>query len=249
MLLKTLIKGKEDMGNKVLNKNLLKRVITALILIPIVIYVIDKGGFLFDSFLIIIWSLSIFEVVKIVNKAGKMSLWKKLIWVVLIFIYITFSLLALHYIRYDHHKRYIFYLFVSVWIFDSAAYFVGTAVGGTKLLPKISPKKTQSGLIGGVIVTLTFPILVNQLLTLYGSVFHNENYNFFNEGMEYAIPCSFLFMLSGLIGQIGDLMESYFKRKFGVKDSGQLFPGHGGILDRMDSIFLASYFWYVMVFF
>jgi phosphatidate cytidylyltransferase len=217
-----LTKERGNMANKILESNLFKRILTALILIPIVVYIVIEGGILFDLFLGLIFIIAIYEVIRIVNNDKKLSQLKKLIWIIPILIYIGISLLSLKYIRlYDGGQLKITVLFLSIWVFDSAAYFAGSWIGGPKLIPKISPKKTWAGLIGG------------SLITFFLSAF--------------AIIMGFYLSLIGIIGQVGDLMESYFKRRFDVKDSGNILPGHGGILDRMDSIFLASIFFYLIL--
>ena len=236
MPLRTLTKEKEDMGNKVLD--FVKRTITALVLLPIVLFINYAGGVIFDLFLSIILALSIFEVINIVKKAKQMPIYKKLLWIISVSIYIICSLLSLKYIRSLGTKGDIFviYLLIWIWAFDSAAYFAGTTIGGPKLLPKISPKKTWSGLIGGICAILLLPLLGAKLIK--GSY------------IQYSIlTWTLIGLLIGLVGQVGDLMESYFKRKFNVKDSGNLLPGHGGILDRLDSVFLGAIFFYIIIVF
>ncbi len=224
------------MGSKILGNNLFKRVITALVLIPIVVYIVIEGGILFDLFLGLIFIIATYEVIRIVNNDKEISSLKKLIWIIPILIYIGLSLISLKYIRlYDGGEFKIMVLFLSIWVFDSAAYFTGSWIGGPKLMPKISPKKTWAGLIGGYIITfiilnLIFIIMLNHIVL-----------------SAFAIIMGFYLSLIGVIGQVGDLMESYFKRKFNVKDSGNILPGHGGILDRLDSIFLASIFFYLLL--
>jgi phosphatidate cytidylyltransferase len=102
---------------------------------------------------------------------------------------------------------------------DTGAFFTGRAIGGPKLAPAISPNKTWSGSIGGLLSA----VLVSYLFEAYVP--------------SYSMPISFwlVALLVSIMGQIGDLFESHMKRRAGVKDSGTLLPGHGGILDRVDS--------------
>jgi len=231
-----LTKERGNMANKILESNLFKRVLTALMLIPIVIYVIIEGGILFDLFLGLIFIIATYEVIKIVANDKEISSLKKLIWIIPIIIYIGLSMIALRSIRlYDEGHFKIMVLFFSIWTFDSAAYFIGSWIGGPKLLLKISPKKTWSGLIGGMLFTFLIPNLI--FIIMLNHVFLSP----------FAIIMGFYLSLIGVIGQVGDLMESYFKRRFRVKDSGNILPGHGGILDRLDSIFLASIFFYFLL--
>ncbi|MGX7052127.1 phosphatidate cytidylyltransferase [Leuconostoc palmae] len=111
-----------------------------------------------------------------------------------------------------------------VWITDSGAYIVGRAIGKNKLAPKISPNKTWEGSIGGsVVAVLIVPIL----------------YVLFNWLPHYSFMELFIFtVILSVAGQMGDLIESGFKRHYGVKDSGNILPGHGGILDRFDSMLI-----------
>ncbi|WP_050614809.1 phosphatidate cytidylyltransferase [Bacillus testis] len=113
----------------------------------------------------------------------------------------------------------IFFVLFTLWATDSGAYFVGRAIGKNKLWPEISPNKTIEGALGGVIAGLIVA-LVFALFT------------------DIDIPVARMLVLGLVIavfGQLGDLVQSAFKRHYGVKDSGNLLPGHGGILDRSDS--------------
>lgn len=124
----------------------------------------------------------------------------------------------------EHGNHVLFFLFMVVWSGDTAAYYVGRNIGKTPLAPKISPGKTCEGSAGG---------LAGSML---GGV--AAKYLFFE-----SIPlshCLIMALLCGTLGQIGDLAESLFKRKAGVKDSGAVIPGHGGILDRLDSLMFAG---------
>ncbi|WHQ79479.1 phosphatidate cytidylyltransferase [Ligilactobacillus animalis] len=116
----------------------------------------------------------------------------------------------------------ILYALLIVWITDSGAYLIGRKIGKNKLAPHISPNKTWEGSIGG---SLSAVVIVGAYL-------------YFVQG---AFPYSFSIMLLWTLvfsvgGQLGDLIESAFKRHYGVKDSGKILPGHGGILDRFDSL-------------
>lgn len=111
---------------------------------------------------------------------------------------------------------------VLLWTNDTGAYLVGRTIGRTKLLPAVSPKKTVEGLLGGIVLTLGVAWLIAQ-------------YQDFLTVPEWLSVAAIIAITSTL----GDLLESAFKRARGVKDSGTILPGHGGILDRFDGFFLA----------
>ena len=111
----------------------------------------------------------------------------------------------------------VFWLFAIVWASDVSAYFSGRAIGGPKLMPSISPKKTWSGFIGGTIGGTLAAMLT---LAAFGHALHWQ-----------TIVCS---ACLSIVSAAGDLVESAFKRRFDVKDSSRLIPGHGGVLDRLD---------------
>lgn len=110
-------------------------------------------------------------------------------------------------------------ILLSTWASDSGAYFSGRWMGRNKLWPAISPNKTIEGSVGGILssaaVSIAFAIFFPEVLTI--------------------VQALFLGVAISVVGQLGDLIQSAYKRHYGVKDSGQLFPGHGGILDRTDS--------------
>lgn len=115
--------------------------------------------------------------------------------------------------------------FISLVIFsDTAAYFGGKFFGRTKLAPRISPNKTVEGAVSGFVCVLIFSQLLCQLLSLPSS----------------TINLLFVAVLIGLLAPVGDLVESWIKRLYGVKDMGDLLPGHGGVFDRVDSYIFAS---------
>ncbi len=115
---------------------------------------------------------------------------------------------------------------------DTMAYFVGTRVGGRKLCPAVSPNKTFSGAMGGLIGSMLGALAVGGLASIWPP-------------LDGTIPPTFVQYLmvgfvGGIAGQVGDLFASLIKRHCGIKDFGTLFPGHGGMLDRMDSILFTS---------
>ncbi|WP_106497593.1 phosphatidate cytidylyltransferase [Lentibacillus sp. Marseille-P4043] len=132
----------------------------------------------------------------------------------------------------DAGLNYIFYALLVIWATDTGAYFFGRAFGKKKLWPKISPNKTIEGAVGGIL-----------LACLVGIVF--QLVDPFPHTMFYMIVIT---ILVSIFGQIGDLVESAFKRHFGVKDSGKLLPGHGGILDRLDSLLFILPLLHIMYF-
>jgi len=117
----------------------------------------------------------------------------------------------------------VFFVFAVVWSTDIAAYFTGRALGGPKLWPAVSPKKTWSGAIGGLVVAVIAGVAVAHFA-----------------GAPRLLPVAAVAAVLSIASQGGDLLESALKRKFGVKDSGRLIPGHGGLLDRVDGLVAAA---------
>jgi phosphatidate cytidylyltransferase len=113
----------------------------------------------------------------------------------------------------------LFFILFMIWATDSGAYFVGKSMGKRKLWPVISPNKTIEGAVGGIFFSIIVAVIC------YAASFVDFS----------LIPILIISVLVGVFGQIGDLAESAFKRIYDVKDSGNLLPGHGGILDRLDS--------------
>ena len=129
----------------------------------------------------------------------------------------------------DYGNYILFYLFMVIWSGDIAAYYVGKNIGKTPLAPKISPGKTLEGSGAGLIGSIAGGIAAKYL---------------FFEALPLS-HCLIMALLCGTMGQIGDLAESLFKRRAGVKDSGSLIPGHGGVLDRLDSLMFAGPAFYI----
>lgn len=128
-------------------------------------------------------------------------------------------------------------IFVIAPCADTMAYLVGSAIGGKKLCPKLSPKKTWSGAIGGVIGGGLGGLLL---------------WLIFKPSINFFSPVLFMILVglvAAVLTEIGDLVESYIKRRAGVKDSGKIMPGHGGVLDRVDGMMFASVFIYLVFLF
>ena len=263
----------------------LERLLISLIGIPLLLYIIAKGGFLFFALVVIISIVSINEFYNFPKSSidmltrcfGAIScilfalnystvytpteylpyINKDLIIISLIIsfilyimiellipnrrlietifytvfgvIYIPFLLCSLIAISdFDHlnGSRFTLLLFVTVWMADSAAYFVGNAFGRTKMIESISPKKTIEGFIGGYIGSLLCVFIFTHF-----------------ELINYSLTTLQIILLSisiGIFGQLGDFFESMIKRNYKIKDSSNLLLGHGGFLDRFDSIIISS---------
>jgi len=122
------------------------------------------------------------------------------------------------------------FVLVATWASDSGAYFSGRKFGKHKLWPEISPKKTIEGSIGGIIFAVFFSFIVNLILHI----------------SDQFVSIILTSILISIVGQMGDLVESAIKRTKGVKDSGNLLPGHGGVLDRFDSLIFVFPVFYLL---
>jgi phosphatidate cytidylyltransferase len=146
-------------------------------------------------------------------------------------IYSGFPSIALTLLRGDTGDGFaaILFLFAVVWATDIFAYFNGRALGGPKLAPRFSPNKTWSGAIGGAAAGVAAGVACAAFITPAGGV-----------------PIPLVALLLSVIAQVGDLGESWVKRKFHVKDSSHLIPGHGGVMDRVDGLVAAAALLYVI---
>lgn len=134
----------------------------------------------------------------------------------------------------EHGIVYIVLALCGAWIADSAAYFVGTFIGKHKLCPEISPKKTIEGFVGGLVFNGLFFIVFNLVYVSFFAKGSSVNY----------VSSFFLGLICALIGTVGDLTASLIKRKCGIKDYGKIMPGHGGVMDRFDSVLFVAPFMY-----
>jgi phosphatidate cytidylyltransferase len=218
--------GEETMSSKKLklyNSEFVKRFISALVLIPIVLFVIYSGGKAYNVIISLIGCWMMVELYKMIN-TKKISLTQQVLWFLFAIVYALLPCMTFIYLRQLEPQGLIIMLWLifAVWATDIGAYIVGTTVQGPKILPKISPKKTWSGALGGIISAT----IIGYIFDIY---YPNYKYHF-----SYVSP------IISIVAQCGDFLESAIKRNFGVKNSSNLIPGHGGILDRVDGLVTAS---------
>ena len=191
--------------------NLLKRIITSIVIIlPIVLILLSANIWAFSILITVICLLAMFE-------WFKSKLQKPIIGVLLILNFYFWSILLVISPGMYEEGVYFWYgiLILNTAIFDSLAYLIGSKFGKTYIAKKISPNKTLEGLIGGILGSMLFGIFVGYQI------------------QDYGIILFFIFLC--FLAFIGDLLISFIKRQSGVKDTGTILPGHGGILDRLDS--------------
>ena len=256
------------------NRELLKRVISALVLLPFVLFAVAYGGAPFLLLLIAAGGLMLFEwgrltrVRPVLARAAAIACflllglgaylfstqnevreatfaaalaglilaalsrllgWRDILWICLGLVYVLVPLGALLYLRLAPDGAFwVLWTLVVVWATDIGAFFAGRMIGGPKLAPRFSPKKTWAGLLGGLGLAVLFSWGGGRLAAHYWRA----------ELADLVPPLIFVLALS-LMSQIGDLTESALKRRFHIKDSSRLIPGHGGLLDRVDGLVFA----------
>lgn len=147
------------------------------------------------------------------------------------FFYVCFLMSHVYLVReYKHGEFLIWLVFLSAFGCDTGAYFSGMAFGKHKLIPQLSPKKTVEGAIGGVIVAVCVCVIFGVILE-----YKNELV-----GVDTILLCFITGLVGSIFSQIGDLAASAIKRYVGIKDFGKIMPGHGGVLDRFDSVLFAA---------
>lgn len=211
----------------------LTRILSALILGPLVIGILYYGGIPFLIFTACMLGIALFEF----RNLARFEVKRRWRFSVLTFgiIYCLLTFYTLIDLRIEHGFFYTGLIFVGVWASDIGGYIFGRLIGGRKLAPKISPNKTIAGLIGACIFPAIF--LDNYMMLFIGS---DSPATVF----QWSV---FAGIIIGLIGQMGDLFISVLKRRVGLKDTGKLIPGHGGILDRIDGLMLVIIvFWMLL---
>ena len=134
----------------------------------------------------------------------------------------------------DNGWKNIFLLYASVWLADSAAYYIGTYTGKNKLYPAVSPNKSFEGAFGSVLGGAIGALIIQEIFSIPDFT---------------AVKALMIGAILGLAAVTGDLIESMFKRDAGVKDSGNLIPGHGGLLDKIDGVLIAGPILYLLLYF
>jgi phosphatidate cytidylyltransferase len=226
-----------------MSQNLLKRLITSIVLLSLFIFINFSHQYIFILSILIIGLIICIEANNLFSKLltnknpKKKSSKNKLntnfiILNIITFFYIFFIFCNLSYEIHRSESPIFFLYIISICFFtDIGGYIFGKIIGGKKL-SKISPNKTIAGAIGSFILSI-FPLII----TL--------NFNFLD--LEFNLTNIIFCLLISLISQIGDLFISLIKRKAEIKDTGNLLPGHGGILDRMDGIIFAVPFSYILI--
>ena len=192
--------------------SMITRLATSLFLILIIFFIIySRNIWIFSLAISLICLLGMFEWVT--NKFKNLFLG--------FFIIFNFGLCSILYVLLNENV-YVLYglIIINTAIFDTFAYVVGSKFGANFIVKKISPNKTLEGLVGGVIGSAIFGLMLGHLYEI----------NFI----------ALIFVLGAFLAFMGDLFISYFKRQSGVKDTGSILPGHGGILDRIDSHLIAT---------
>ncbi|MEK9281394.1 MULTISPECIES: phosphatidate cytidylyltransferase [unclassified Bradyrhizobium] len=247
-------------GSAPASSNLVMRAAAAIVLAPLAIALAYAGGWLW-AFLVTLVSIGLFAEWLMVVGAGAVALTAagtivlaiigfcvafgalkaaviigviggaviallaggKRVWAASGFAYASAALLASILVRQDPVNGFVALMFVLlvVWATDIGGYFAGRGIGGPKLWPRVSPKKTWAGALGGFTASLV-------VAGGFGAA-----------GLGKAVPLLLVGAVLSVVSQLGDLFESAVKRRFGVKDSSHLIPGHGGLLDRLDGFVAA----------
>ncbi|MDB4118981.1 phosphatidate cytidylyltransferase [Candidatus Pelagibacter sp.] len=208
-----------------IKEEIIKRILSSIILLPTVLFFIIKGSFLFNFFIFICFLITTYEWLKL-SKNYLLKLFGT--------IFIVISFYSIFNIRNEFDRDYFHLLLVVIICVstDIGGYVFGNIFKGPKLT-KISPKKTYSGVIGSFLLSLIFTNLFLEF---------SSNVQIF----EFTKEMFLFILLVSLVSQIGDLIVSYFKRKSKTKDTGTIIPGHGGILDRIDGMIFALPFSYLV---
>jgi len=210
--------------NELLKSNLTLRIVSSLLLAGVTIFSLFHGSPLFETLLFFVFLLLMFELRRLPFRAQGYFF---------VGLYSIISFLSVYWLSKEVYL--LFFLFCIVWSSDIGAYCAGKFFGGPKVLPKVSPNKTWAGVFGACILTL----FVTRLFVDYYLI-PNEirvaPVNFQILDTDVLV----LSLIFSLLSQIGDFLQSYIKRQLGIKDTGSLIPGHGGLFDRLDGLMFVA---------
>ena len=206
--------------------NLLKRIISSILILPLVLFVVFKGSIYFIFFLIFCLVISIYEWSNISKK-------NNYLYVGILFLF--FSFYTIYQLRFNVSNDYMYLLLILIICIcnDLGGFVFGKILKGPKL-SKISPNKTYSGMVGSFILPFLVIFLFSKIISINYTIDFNTNTTIF-------------IITVSAISQLGDLVISYFKRVSNLKDTGNIIPGHGGILDRIDGMIFAFPFAYLTI--
>ena len=209
--------------------NIKKRILSSIIILPISVFFILKGGNYIVSFLYAILILGNFEV---------FSAFKRKLTIILIDLILVISLLAVLFLRNDTASSFFLLLWVIILtiLSDVGGYVFGKFFKGKKI-SKISPNKTLSGVIGSFVFSIFSVFLIDMVVEIFTGI---DN-NFFLKPKFFILAIIF-----SITAQLGDLIISYFKRLEKIKDTGKIIPGHGGIFDRIDGLMFVVILAYIL---
>ena len=202
-----------------MEKELQKRILSSIVLLPLSFFFIIKGSVFFILFLTILFIVACLEWLKMTKKIEYKTIG---------ILFLLFSFYTVYFFREKDLSDFLLILIICITT-DIGGYIFGKIFKGPRLI-KISPNKTYAGMIGSFLLS----IVASYIFAIkYNSTFL-QNQNLF-EGVYFI----FLIFLISSVSQIGDLIISYFKRLSKIKDTGNIFPGHGGLLDRIDGMIFA----------
>ena len=208
-----------------MTKEFLKRLISSLILFPLTIFLILKGSFFLNLFLLICLLISCYEW-HLMTKLKSYYFYG--------FIFLFFSFYTAYEITNLDNSRNLFLIVLLICIStDIGGYIFGNVFKGPKLT-KISPNKTYSGMIGGFLLSLS-------------AIYIISNISYTKVGFKFSLGLLLFTIIISAISQIGDITISYFKRKSDIKNTSNIIPGHGGLLDRIDGMIFAYPFSYLIL--
>ena len=203
---------------------------------PLIIFLIINSQFSFYFLISFIIFISFYEYITLIVKKTNLTISN----FILGFLWIS-SIVCFIPIYKKFNYGFVLVIFFAIWITDSAAFIMGKKFGKKKILPSISPNKTWVGSISGLLFSMLFVLII----------FCNSHYFLFYEGhvwKQFTLFDILMFgFITGFFSQIGDFLESSFKRGLDVKDSSKLLLGHGGFLDRFDSFFSVGIAMYVYI--
>lgn len=221
------------LAKPLISRNFLRRLLSSLVLAPLAVFCIYMGGWWFIAMIGAALTMAVYEWALL--SQSTLRPYTNFFFGVF---YITLTFCSFIFLRFGFEQGAWLSIsaLVAVWASDTGAYFTGKFIGGPKLLPKISPNKTWAGLVGAMF----FCGLA--LMALAGVGRHLETVMNTDIGLEprHVGGVFMVGLILGVAGQAGDLLVSLFKRQAGLKDTGAIIPGHGGLLDRIDSLMLVS---------